>query len=85
MAHNPAALIEDRAIHSSGSGIGEEPGSDSIPEEQALVRKVFRYFKNRKKPVFYDEGKSDLPIGSGIVESGHKHVLENRMKQSGIA
>ncbi len=26
-----------------------------------------------------------LPIGSGMIESGHRHVLEARLKQAGTA
>ncbi len=27
----------------------------------------------------------DLPIGSGLIESGHKHVLQARLKKAGSA
>lgn len=29
--------------------------------------------------------EEDLPIGSGLIESGHKHVLQARMKLPGAA
>ncbi len=30
-------------------------------------------------------GAAGLPIGSGLIEAGHKHVLEARLKISGAA
>ncbi|MGV3772404.1 MAG: ISKra4 family transposase, partial [Verrucomicrobiales bacterium] len=27
----------------------------------------------------------DLPIGSGMIESGHRHVLQARLKKAGTA
>jgi len=29
--------------------------------------------------------KTGLPIGSGMIESGHKHVLQERLKKAGVA
>ncbi len=60
--------------------------SKSTPEKEAPVRCALRYLKNRKNHLFYDEAiQSGLPIGSGTVESAHKHVLQNRMKKAGMA
>ena len=58
----------------------------NVPEEEAPVRRAWRYLSNRTDQLFYDEAiQEQLPIGSGIIESGHKHVLQSRLKKSGIA
>lgn len=62
----------------------QEP--ETVPEELAPVRKALRYLSNREDQLFYDRAiEADLPIGSGTIESGHKHVLQKRMKKSGAA
>ena len=61
-----------------------EPASS--PEATAPVRKAFRYLSNRQDALAYREALKDgLPIGSGLIESGHKHVLQARMKLPGAA
>lgn len=56
------------------------------PEEQAPVKNAHRYLSNRLDCLDYrgalDQG---LPIGSGMIESGHKHVLHARLKTAGAA
>jgi hypothetical protein len=32
-----------------------------------------------------DDGDHTLPIGSGMIESGHRHVLQARLKKAGTA
>lgn len=58
----------------------------SIPEEQAPVRRCHRYLENRKDSLDYASAlKLGLPIGSGMIESGHRHVLQARLKKAGTA
>ena len=55
-------------------------------EEDSPVRKAHRYIANRADHLHYDEVISkSLPIGSGTIESGHKHVLQCRLKKAGAA
>jgi len=61
----------------------EEP---HLPDEEAPVRRAWRYLGNRTDQLHYDEAiDQQLPIGSGIIESGHKHVLQSRLKKPGAA
>ena len=43
-----------------------------------------RYLKNRTDCLDYPRAlRLGLPIGSGLIESGHKHVLQARLKKGG--
>lgn len=45
---------------------------------------LIRYYRNNEKRMRYQEFLAkDFPIGNGIVESAHRHVLQNRMKLAG--
>jgi hypothetical protein len=56
------------------------------PEEEAPVRKGHRYLSNRRECLDYPRAlKLGLPIGSGMIESGHRHVLHARLKKAGAA
>lgn len=58
----------------------------STPEEQAPVRKGHRYLTSRTDCLDYPRAlRLDLPIGSGMIESGHRHVLQARLKKAGAA
>lgn len=59
----------------------EPPG---VREEDALIRACFRYLDNRRDQLDYRSAiAADLPIGSGEVESGHRSVIQERLKISG--
>ncbi len=59
---------------------------EKVPEEEAPVRRCRRYLSNRSEALDYAGAKEKgLPIGSGLIESGHKHVLQARLKQAGTA
>lgn len=56
------------------------------PEEEAPVRNGHRYLTNRLDCLDYPRAlKLGLPIGSGMIESGHRHVLQARLKKAGAA
>ena len=58
----------------------------NLSDENAPVRRAHRYLKNRLDALGYKQALEDeLPIGSGLIESGHKHVLQSRMKISGAS
>jgi hypothetical protein len=59
----------------------EAPGT---PEEVAPVSNAHRYLSNRTDCLDYHRAlQLGLPIGSGLIESGHKHVLQARLKKGG--
>jgi hypothetical protein len=56
------------------------------PEEESPVRNGHRYLSNRTDCLDYPRAlKLGLPIGSGMIESGHRHVLQARLKKAGTA
>lgn len=56
------------------------------PEELAPVRNAHRYVTNRLDCLDYARAlRLGLPIGSGMIESGHRHVLQARLKKAGAA
>lgn len=60
--------------------------SHNIEDTKAPVRAAHRYFQNRLNQLDYAGAiQEELPIGSGMIESGHKHVLQARLKISGAA
>jgi hypothetical protein len=61
----------------------EPPGT---PEELAPVRNAHRYLSNRIDCLEYPRAlRLGLPIGSGMIESAHRHVLQARLKKAGAA
>jgi len=57
----------------------EAPGGTETPVEDAA-----RYIRQRLEHLHYAQARqSKLPIGSGEVESGHRHVIQHRLKLSG--
>jgi hypothetical protein len=55
-------------------------------EEQAPVRAASRYLENRPDQLDYQSAKKrGLPVGSGMIESGHKHILQARLKIAGAS
>jgi hypothetical protein len=55
-------------------------------EEEAPVRNAHRYVSNRQDCLDYPRALAlGLPIGSGMIESGHRHVLQARLKKAGTA
>jgi len=52
--------------------------------KEAPVSKCYQYIKNRQDQFDYKGAlKADLPIGSGEVESGHRYVIQDRLKRPG--
>lgn len=55
-----------------------------VPEENAPVRKCWRYLKNRPDQLNYKGAlEKGLPIGSGETESAHRHLIQRRLKLPG--
>ena len=60
--------------------------ADCLSDENAPARRALRYLQNRMDALDYKQAlEENLPIGSGLIESGHKHVLQARMKLPGAA
>ena len=48
------------------------------------MRAALRYLANRLDQLDYAWAIAhDLPVGSGIIESGHRHVIQIRIKKAG--
>lgn len=59
---------------------------EGMPEEETPVRNGHRYLTNRLDCLDYPKAlELGLPIGSGMIESGHRHVLHARLKKAGAA
>lgn len=53
-------------------------------EQLAALDDLVRYYRTNEKRMRYTLFRElGLPVGSGIVESAHKHVLQTRMKRAG--
>ena len=53
--------------------------SDSSPQ------RLLQYFRENQERLHYQWAiQNDLPIGSGVVESGASHIVQQRLKQSGM-
>ena len=66
--------------------LAEHLEAETTPEEEAPVRNAHRYLSNRLDCLDYPRALAlGLPIGSGMIESGHRHVLQARLKKAGTA
>ena len=55
-------------------------------EDASPVRRVWRYLDNRRDYLAYEKAiENGLPLGSGMIESGNKHVLQAWMKIPGAS
>ena len=61
-----------------------EPRQEPLGQKEAPVRSAYDYMHERRDHMDYAGARqADLPIGSGEVESGHRHVLQKRLKIAG--
>ena len=57
---------------------------EPVEQEDTPVRDVHQYLHKRKDNLDYAGARAQgLPIGSGEVESGHRHVIQQRLKIAG--
>ena len=62
----------------------KEVEPECIADEHAPVRSAYRYLSNHLEMLDYASAlRSELPIGSGLIEGAHRHVLQKRLKLSG--
>jgi hypothetical protein len=58
--------------------------SDTVADADAPVRSCHRYIRNRPDYLDYKNTLAEgLPIGSGEIESAHRHVIQKRLKIAG--
>ena len=68
------------------AALAEHLEAEGTPEEASPVRNGHRYLNNRLDCLDYPLALAlGLPIGSGMIESGHRHVLQARLKKAGTA
>ena len=54
------------------------------PEAAAPARRALRYLENRRAQLDYPAAlAAGLPVGSGLSESAHRHLLQARLKLAG--
>ncbi len=57
---------------------------ESVKSKDAPVRACYRYIDNRPSQFEYKSAiAAGLPIGSAEVESGHRYIIQNRLKLAG--
>jgi len=57
--------------------------SETLPEDDPVLA-CLRYLDNRRSHLDYRAAiEAQLPIGSGLIESGHRHLLQSRLKRAG--
>ncbi len=62
----------------------QEPSQ--VIEENAPVRAAYRYLNSRYPQLAYDQAIArDLPVGTGMIESAHKQIIQKRLKGPGMA
>jgi drug/metabolite transporter superfamily protein YnfA len=61
-----------------------EPHREAGGASETPVEDASRYIRQRLQHLHYAQArKANLPIGSGEVESGHRHVIQHRLKLAG--
>jgi len=61
-----------------------EPHRESENAAEKPVQDAYRYIQQRLENMHYAKARqAGLPIGSGEVESGHRHVIQQRIKIAG--
>ena len=57
---------------------------EATQEQRDAIDALLKYYGNNSKRMNYVQFRAQgLPIGSGVVESAHKHVIQKRMKLAG--
>lgn len=80
------ARLKRGALQSVIAALAEHLEPTGTPEESAPVTNAHRYLSNRTDCLDYPRAlRLGLPIGSGMIESGHRHVLQARLKKAGAA
>lgn len=63
---------------------GLQPFLEKSDGSETPIRNAWRYLTNHTEQLDYKGAlEKELPVGSGLIEGGHRHVLQNRLKKSG--
>jgi len=80
--HEQQGLLLDNQVESVLGTL--EKSLEAPQQKEAPVRSAHGYMSERKEHMDYAGARAaGLPIGSGEVESGHRHVLQKRLKIAG--
>ena len=80
--HQQQALLLDNQVESVLGTL--ERSLEALHQKEAPVRSAYGYISERQQHMDYAAARAaGLPIGSGEVESGHRHVLQKRLKIAG--
>ena len=86
LRHTQQDRLKRGALAQVVTALAEHLEPDGTPQENAPVSNAHRYLTNRTDCLDYPRAlKLGLPIGSGLIESGHRHVLHARRKKAGAA
>ena len=78
--------LKSGAVAKVMAALAEHLEPETTADEEAPVRAGHRYLSNRRDALDYPGALAlGLPIGSGMIESGHRHVLQARLKKAGTA
>ena len=84
--HTQQKRLKRGAVQQVLAALAEHLEAEATPEAEAPVRNGHRYLSNRLECLDYPRALAlGLPIGSGMIESGHRHVLQARLKKAGAA
>lgn len=84
--HTQQKRLKRGAVPEVIAALTEHLEPKDTPDEEAPVRQGHRYLSNRLDSLDYPGALAlGLPIGSGMIESGHRHVLQARLKKAGAA
>ncbi|NRA28539.1 MAG: hypothetical protein HRU10_14995, partial [Opitutales bacterium] len=64
----------------------EKSEGAEVPDEQSPVRLAYRYLNTRNEQLDYLKAlENKLPVGTGMIESAHKQIIQQRLKGPGMA
>ena len=84
--HTQQKRLKRGAVPEVLAALAEHLEPEATQDEGAPVRQGHRYLSHRLDALDYPAALAlGLPIGSGMIESGHRHVLQARLKKAGTA
>lgn len=82
--HTQQARLKQNAVGEVLVELAKHREAESVAAEEAVVRRCERYLEGRRQYMDYAGALAEgLPIGSGEIESGHRTVIQSRLKLSG--
>ncbi len=78
------AVLRDLAAHVEPAAVSAARSRSEGEPSATPVRDCERYLRARRAQLDYAGAlAAGLPIGSGLIESGHRHVVQARLKKAG--